>query len=256
MGWPMAAPGPIGAADSKASQKQPQLALVSGGVRETPREVANYFAVQALRFKSSCEGPERKVPMRLRNLVGRILGILEIFGILGTLGVLTGAIAAAGPAQAAELTGVWMVADGTAKIQIDNCGGSLWGVVVWEREPGHDMANPDASLRGRPTLGIPILLGLRPGAQQGWQGGQQGGPQEEWRGHVYNAKNGETYEVHIRLASQDVLHLEGCVLGGLFCGGENWSRAAAPPGAAARRTGPKASSPVCLRISDGAARSR
>jgi uncharacterized protein (DUF2147 family) len=175
--------------------------------------------------------------MRLRMLVG---------------GILAGAIAAGGSAHAADLTGVWMVGDGSAKIQIDNCGGSLWGVVVWEREPGHDMSNPDPSLRGRPTLGIPILLGLRESSQQSWQGG----PQEIWRGHVYNAKNGETYEVNIKLASQNVLHLEGCILGGLFCGGQDWSRVGtpAPSNASARRNSPKPSSPVCSRVSDLAGR--
>jgi uncharacterized protein (DUF2147 family) len=175
--------------------------------------------------------------MRLRMLVGVIL---------------LGALAAGGSAHAADLTGVWMVGDGSAKIQIENCGGSLWGVVVWERAPGYDMSNPDPSLRGRPTLGIPILLGLRPSREQSWQGGAQ----EVWRGHVYNAKNGETYEVNIKLVSQEVLHLEGCVLGGLFCGGQDWSRTAAPAqgNAATRRNAPKGAGSVCSRVADLAGR--
>jgi uncharacterized protein (DUF2147 family) len=176
--------------------------------------------------------------MRLRTLLG---------------GIVAGAISAGGSALAADLTGVWLVGDRSAQIQIDTCGGSLWGVVVWEREPGNDEANPDPSLRGRPTLGMPILLGLRPSAQQGWQGAEPG----VWRGHVYNAKNGETYEVNIRLARQDVLHLEGCVLGGMFCGGQDWTRAAAPPvqvNSSGRRNAPKPSSAVCSRISNVAGR--
>ena len=75
---------------------------------------------------------------------------------------------------------------------------------------------------------------------------------------LYKAKNGETYDVNIRLASQNVLHLEGCILGGLFCGGQDWSRVAAPvqANASARRNASKAANPVCSRVSDSTARSR
>lgn len=168
--------------------------------------------------------------MRLGMLAGVLAGVMSVV--------------ATAPARAADVLGTWKVGDGSADIQIDNCGGTLWGVVVWERSPGTDASNPDPSLRGRPTLGIPILLGLRPSTQQSWQGSG-----EVWRGHVYNAKTGETFEVNVRLANQNVLHIEGCVLGGLFCGGQDWSRTNPPP--QARRVG-KGPGPVCSRL-DGRA---
>jgi uncharacterized protein (DUF2147 family) len=141
------------------------------------------------------------------------------------------------PAAAADPRGVWLVEDKSAQIQIENCGGVLWGVVAWERTPGHDNENPDPALRGRATLGIPILLGMRPQGPPGASG-------TVWRGHIYNAKNGSTYEANIKLAGPALLHLEGCVLGGLFCGGQDWARvkASAPPSAPA--------ADVCSRISD------
>ena len=70
------------------------------------------------------------------------------------------------PAAAADPKGVWLVDDRSAQIQIENCGGAYWGIVLWERSPGRDTENPDPSLRGRPTLGIPILLGMRPSVPQ------------------------------------------------------------------------------------------
>jgi uncharacterized protein (DUF2147 family) len=139
-------------------------------------------------------------------------------------------------AAAAEPRGAWLVEDKSAQIQIENCGGALWGVVVWERMPGRDNENPDPALRGRPTLGIPILLGMRPVAPDGVGA--------IWRGQIYNAMNGRTYEASIKLANPDLLHLEGCVLGGLFCGGQDWTRVKAP---AAR---PTPSIDVCSRVSD------
>ena len=134
-------------------------------------------------------------------------------------------ILACASAAAADPKGAWLVEDKSAQIEIENCTGALWGVVIWERMPGRDNENPDPSLRGRPTLGIPILLGMRPVVPPGPDG-------MVWRGQIYNAMNGRTYDASIKLLSPDVLHLEGCVLGGFFCGGQNWTRVktpAAPP---------------------------
>ena len=146
-------------------------------------------------------------------------------------------VLAASAANAAEPTGEWLVEDGNAMIRIENCGGILWGVVAWEKAPGRDTNNPDPAMRSRPTLGMPILLGLKPVMQKRWEGNQ-----EAWEGHVYNAKNGKMYDVSVRLASPATLHIEGCVLGGLFCGGQDWARAQTAPPPAQATPAPKAKS--------------
>lgn len=128
---------------------------------------------------------------------------------------LAGLLLGVAPALAAEPTGEWMVADGVAKVRIENCGNQLWGIVSWEKEPGGiDQYNPDPSKRTRPTLGMPLLLGM----QQ-----QQPG---RWDGEIYNAQNGKTYTANIRLSTPDQLELQGCVLG-FLCGGQTWTRTAA-----------------------------
>jgi uncharacterized protein (DUF2147 family) len=132
-------------------------------------------------------------------------------------------LASATPALAAEPIGEWLVKDGVARIKIDNCGEGLWGVVAWEKEPGVDEHNPDASKRSRPTLGMPVLLDMK-STEPG-----------RWDGEVYNAENGKTYTSHISLPSPDVLRVEGCVLG-FLCGGENWTRVSAPVAAPKKRT--------------------
>ena len=50
-----------------------------------------------------------------------------------------------GTALAADpsVIGDWLVKDGYANIRIDNCGGKMWGIVVWEKTPGLDVENPD-----------------------------------------------------------------------------------------------------------------
>ena len=44
-----------------------------------------------------------------------------------------------GSAVAADPTGDWLVEKGYAHIRIDNCGGKLWGIVVWEKQPGGNL---------------------------------------------------------------------------------------------------------------------
>jgi uncharacterized protein (DUF2147 family) len=157
----------------------------------------------------------------------------------------------AGSAIAAEPTGEWRVASGDANIRIDDCDGALWGIISWEKSPGGlDSHNPNPAERSRPTLGLRIILAMKPTKPGLWQG------------QVYNAENGKTYESKLSLTSPDVLRIEGCVLG-FLCGGENWTRVkvpeAAPPqrAPAQQRTGRPNAAPAptltaCSGISDGA----
>jgi uncharacterized protein (DUF2147 family) len=116
------------------------------------------------------------------------------------------------PAPAAEPSGEWLVKDGNARIRIEACENGLWGFISWTRQPGTDRNNPDPAKRNRPIVGVPILRGMMPVKPN------------RWEGEVYNAENGKLYSASITLLSNDVLKIEGCVLGGLFCGGENWTR--------------------------------
>jgi uncharacterized protein (DUF2147 family) len=121
--------------------------------------------------------------------------------------------------------GTWRVEDNAATIRIVDCGGAYWGVVAWEKQPGVDRHNPDASLRSRPTLGIPVLLDMRADGHA------------RWSGRIYNAENGQTYDSHIALKSSDTLRVEGCVLG-FMCGGETWRRVEAAPAVAQSHPAP------------------
>lgn len=120
-------------------------------------------------------------------------------------------MATAAPATPSEPTGDWMVEKGLAIIRVVDCSGQYWGVVVWEQHPGIDDKNPDPNKRNRPTLGMPILLGMTPTEPN------------LWTGEIYNSEDGHTYSAKIKLANPDVLRVEGCVLG-FLCGGQSWTR--------------------------------
>lgn len=124
------------------------------------------------------------------------------------------------PAAAPDPTGDWRVEEGTAHIRVALCDGALWGVIGWEQSPGMDSENPDPALRTRPTLGMPILVNMKPDAKK---------PEaNKWVGKIYNAKNGKLYDSNVTLVSPTALKVQGCVLG-VFCGGETWTKVTAAP---------------------------
>jgi uncharacterized protein (DUF2147 family) len=151
---------------------------------------------------------------------------MRLLAICGATSLLSGF------ALAAEPIGEWRVANGAANIRIDDCDGALWGIISWEKQPGVDSHNPSPGERSRPTLGLPILLGMRP-TKPGL-----------WEGEIYNAENGKTYSSRISLSAPDVLRVEGCVFGGFICGGESWARVVAPAIPAAPATSARVPAPA------------
>jgi len=120
--------------------------------------------------------------------------------------------AAVATAQAADPTGLWLTADQSARIRVEKCPDGYWGSIDWEKVPGTDSKNPDPAKRGRPLLGTPILMSMKPSEPN------------KWDGKVYNPKEGSYYNVSIILEDQGHLKLQGCML--IFCGGETWTRVA------------------------------
>jgi uncharacterized protein (DUF2147 family) len=138
---------------------------------------------------------------------------------------------------AADATGEWLVADGAARIRIDDCGGRMWGIVAWAQQHSLDSNNPDPAKRTRSTLGMPIILGMQPVQSN------------RWEGEIYNAQNGKTYSGSITLTAPDVLRIEGCILG-FLCGGQNWTRVKVEQRAA---SGPPARRPAPGKAADPSA---
>jgi uncharacterized protein (DUF2147 family) len=120
-------------------------------------------------------------------------------------------------AGAVEPYGDWLTVDRDSRVRITKCGPSLCGTLAWLSEPNdengkpkRDIYNPDDALRGRPVMGIPILLGLK----------RDG---DHWAGKIYNPENGKTYDARLRQLTDRSLELEGCV-GFVFCEKQIWTR--------------------------------
>jgi len=125
------------------------------------------------------------------------------------------------PARAVEPFGTWLTEDQKGQVRIVNCAGALCGTLVWLREPidpetnqpKTDKHNVDAGKQGRPLLGIPIVLSMKPN-----------GTPNQWEGQVYNAEDGNTYSGSFTLTGVNSAVLKGCVMGGLICKGQTWTR--------------------------------
>jgi uncharacterized protein (DUF2147 family) len=113
--------------------------------------------------------------------------------------------------------GEWITEDGEGRVRIRACGQALCGVISSGDPKDTDRHNPDASKRNRPLLGTPVLIDMKSANNK------------RWEGEIYNAKNGKTYASNIMLKSPDLLRVEGCVFGGFFCGGQDWTRAKDAP---------------------------
>jgi uncharacterized protein (DUF2147 family) len=124
------------------------------------------------------------------------------------------------PALAANPVGTWLTGDKKGKVKIVNCGEAICGSLVWLQEPNDpethqpktDKHNADTSKQGRPLLGIPIVLSMKPSSA------------EVWQGQVYNAEDGSTYSGSFTMTGANSAQLKGCVMGGLICKSQTWTR--------------------------------
>lgn len=118
------------------------------------------------------------------------------------------AYAQAGP----QPTGTWLTPAGDSQIRISRCGAAYCGTIakVLAGET-RDVHNPDAGLRGRSLVGVALTRDMRPAG-------------EGWEGSLYNFRDGRTYSGKLAMKGPNVLELSGCVLGGLICKKQMWTR--------------------------------
>lgn len=134
---------------------------------------------------------------------------------LALASVLAASLMAALPAFAdpmSDIVGRWRDSDGESEIAISRCGPALCGKIVWLKEARFDIFNPDESLRKRSLLGLQVLTGFKSAAKGALEG------------EGYNPADGKTYRTTLELTSARSLVVRGCVLGGLICDDDTWSR--------------------------------
>jgi uncharacterized protein (DUF2147 family) len=116
------------------------------------------------------------------------------------------------PAFAEEATGTWLSQSGETRIRIAPCGAALRGMVVRQKTPSKDANNPDPSKQNRPVVGIQMISGMKQAAAG------------EYEGQLYNFQDGKTYTGKLKVAGPGSLSLSGCVMGGIICRSQTWTR--------------------------------
>jgi uncharacterized protein (DUF2147 family) len=100
------------------------------------------------------------------------------------------------PADPNSPVGVWLTEEKEGKVRIQPCGANLCGYAV------------DAKSNAN---GEQVLINMKPG-------------QAKWSGRILDPNTGSTYDSTIALKGPDTLRVQGCAFGGMFCGGQTWTR--------------------------------
>ena len=137
--------------------------------------------------------------------------------MIGRATAMVAALAAApsSPSQPASPLGVWQAPIEHGVVQLYACGEALCGRVVTSdlvrADPElRDVHNNDPALRGRRIKGLTVFTGFI------------GGPLQ-WRGRVYDPRDGHTYDGMIRVQDARTLRLTGCLVFPL-CLTQTWTR--------------------------------
>jgi uncharacterized protein (DUF2147 family) len=123
---------------------------------------------------------------------------------------------AAGPALADPVEGEWLNQDKTGKIRVAPCpekADRMCGAISWLKDKTKtlDANNPDAALRARPLLGLPMMRDFKQAAPGRWTGGK-----------IYDPKSGKTYDSKLSVNANGSLKLEGCIA--FICQAQTWTR--------------------------------
>jgi uncharacterized protein (DUF2147 family) len=92
--------------------------------------------------------------------------------------------------------GVWLTEKNEGQVRIEECGTNLCGYSVNSRT-GRNKEK--------------VLINMKPTGSK-------------WSGKIYDPKSGSTYSSTIAMKGKDGLRVRGCAFGGMFCGGQTWSR--------------------------------
>ena len=101
------------------------------------------------------------------------------------------------PTSSNSPLGVWLTEEKEGKVRIEQCGANLCGYSV------------DAKSNQN---GEQVLINMKPGKDA------------KWSGRILDPNTGSTYDSTIALKGTDNLRVQGCAFGGMFCGGQTWSR--------------------------------
>ena len=144
----------------------------------------------------------------------------RVFGSVAFAAAMASSALAQSPAASVE--GDWIVQDKSGRVRIAPCktdASRLCGNIVSmpkpndaQGQPLRDANNPNAALKTRTILGLPLITGFKPNGAGKWNGGK-----------IYNPQDGKTYNSKLELTPAGTLKVSGCVA--VICKAQIWTRA-------------------------------
>ena len=102
----------------------------------------------------------------------------------------------AAPQAANSPLGIWLTEEKEGRVRIEQCGANLCGYSV-DKKTSQNREQ--------------VLINMKPG-------------KDKWSGRIFDPSSGSTYDSTIALKSSNTLRVQGCAMGGMFCGGQTWTR--------------------------------
>ena len=102
----------------------------------------------------------------------------------------------AAPQAANSPLGIWLTEEKEGRVRIEQCGANLCGYSV-DKKTSQNREQ--------------VLINMKPG-------------KDKWSGRIFDPNSGSTYDSTIALKSSNTLRVQGCAMGGMFCGGQTWTR--------------------------------
>ena len=134
---------------------------------------------------------------------------LAVIAASAILGMASVSAHAASPTDSARTFGVWRNPKNSVHLEIKNCGETACGVVIWASE----RAKADARKGGSANLvGLRLLRDFAPDKHGAW------------RGKVFVPDLNMTFSGAAEVLDAKTLRAKGCVLGGIICKSQTWTR--------------------------------
>jgi len=134
---------------------------------------------------------------------------MKMLALALMLAASTGIAAAAIPQPAENPIGLWENPRGTLLVRTRFCGQLLCGNIVW--------ASPKAMADAR-DAGVNALIGTELLSDYRRSGAAR------WTGQVYVPDQGRRFYSTIEQKSPNDIRISGCILGGLLCKRQDWTR--------------------------------
>lgn len=118
-------------------------------------------------------------------------------------------LAAPAAASAQAIEGQWTNYKRNVVVQVERCGAAYCGRVVQASAKAQEKARKGGTPR---LVGTQILTGLKPIGDG------------KFRGRAFVPKRNIHATATVRQLNDNVMQVQGCVLGGLLCDNEKWTR--------------------------------